>query len=384
MIWVFWISLILIAYSLFGYGLVWAALAAMFGRRPFTHPEQAVSATVLIAARNEEAAIADKLRSVLALDTGPHQVRVLVVSDGSQDRTQSEAQSVGDARVTVFQTPEHGGKAKALNAGLERIDDDIVIFSDANSMLADGALLALLGHFSDPAVGGVCGQPEPLPSSRSGWLYKVEKLFWRYDSSLKKAESVLGGAVSAQGTLYAVRRGLLPHFVPDAMADDFFISVQVPAAHKRLVYEPRAVAREELTPKTRDEFMRRVRSTERGWRGLMAMRRLLNPFDHGLYALQLLSHKALRRLVAFLLPVMLVSNLALAGNGVFYDVLMAGQLIVYGLALATMVLPATLRIPGAKICAFFVIGHFAMALGILRVMRGVQSQRWSPVRNESP
>src|SRR5690606_8801832 len=122
---------------------------------------------------------------------------------------------------------------------------------------------------------------------------------------LKAAESALGGAVSAQGTLYAMRRALVPAVIPDAMADDFYISVQAPAAGRRLVLAPQAVAIEAVTARHGDEFMRRVRSTERGWRALWAMRRLMNPFRHGFYALQLICHKLLRRLVAFLLPLLL-------------------------------------------------------------------------------
>lgn len=385
MIWLFWILVSLILYSLFGYGLIWTALAALFGRKGASHgSEQPLRATVVIAARNEAATIAQKLRGLLAQDTGTHSLDVLVVSDGSNDDTLAQAQSLGAPNVTAFQTPSHGGKAQALNAGLARVDCDVVIFSDANSILAEGALRALLRHFADPNVGGVCGQPEPIRSRRSGWLAGAEQLFWTYDSRLKMAESALGGAVTAQGTLYAMRRDLLPAKVPEAMADDFYISVQVPAAHKRLVYEPRAIAREEVTPQTGPEFMRRVRSTERGWRGIMNMKRLLNPFQHGLYAVQLFSHKTLRRLVAFLLPLLFVINVAVLDHGIVYQLLFAAQLLIYLMALAALCLPAALRLPGAKICLFFVMGHAAMALGIVRVMRGVKSQRWSPVRNEAP
>lgn len=117
--------------------------------------------------------------------------------------------------------------------GLATIRDDVVIFSDANSLLVPGAIQALLAHFSDPEVGGVCGQPMPMKTRRSGWLARAEQVFWTYDSALKRAENRLGGAASAQGTLYAMRRDVLPQSVPAAMADDFYISVQAPGAIDR-------------------------------------------------------------------------------------------------------------------------------------------------------
>lgn len=382
MILLFWICAGLIAFSLVGYGLLWCILAALAGRRAPLPPEQPVRATVLIAARNEEAAIRAKLETILAQDCGPHWVDILVVSDGSEDATLDQALSLNSPRIRAFQTAGHGGKAQALSAGLARIEADVVIFSDANSMLAPGALRQLLAPFAQPETGGVCGrlQPQPKPG-RGGWLARAERLFWAYDSALKAAENRLGGAVSAQGTLYAMRRELVPERIPGDMADDFYISVQAPAQHRRLVFEPRAVAQEAVTSRTGDEFMRRVRSTERGWRALMRMRRLMNPARHGLYALQLMFHKGLRRVVAFLLPPMLLLSLAAAADqGGIYTLALLAQLIVYGLAAGSLLLPPLARLPGSGPARFFVIGHAAMGFGVLRAMAGVRSVRWAPAR----
>lgn len=379
----FWMLLLLILWSLFGYGLVWMGLARLFGRREAPLPETPLHVTMLIAARNEAAVIRHKLATVLAQETGPHRLDILVVSDGSEDDTLAEALSLGAPEIAAFQTATHGGKARALSAGLARIHADVVVFSDANSLLAPGALRHLLRPFACAQVGGTCGQPQPR-AARGGWIARVEALFWRYDSGLKAAESALGGAVSAQGTLYAMRRALVPATIPEAMADDFFISVQAPAAGRRLVLAPRAIAIEAVTARTGDEFMRRVRSTERGWRALWAMRGLMNPFRHGLYALQLICHKLLRRLVAFLLPLLLVVNLLVAGQGWFPAATLALQVAVYLLAAAAIWLPGARRLPGAGQAAFFVLGHAAMAWGIIRAGLGVRSSRWVPVREDAP
>lgn len=379
----FWLLLFLVLWSLFGYGLVWMGLARLFGRREAPLPETPLRVTMLIAARNEAAVIRHKLETVLAQDTGPHRLDILVVSDGSEDDTLAQALSLGAPAVAAFQTATHGGKARALTAGLARITADVVVFSDANSLLVPGALRHLLRPFACAQVGGTCGQPRPQ-AARGGWIARVEALFWRYDSGLKAAESALGGAVSAQGTLYAMRRALVPAVIPDAMADDFYISVQAPAAGRRLVLAPQAVAIEAVTARTGDEFMRRVRSTERGWRALWAMRGLMNPFRHGLYALQLICHKLLRRLVAFLLPLLLAVNMLVAAEGWFPAATLALQVAVYLLATVAILLPGARRLPGAGQAAFFVLGHAAMAWGIIRAGLGVRSSRWVPVREDAP
>ncbi|WP_144023207.1 glycosyltransferase, partial [Brevirhabdus pacifica] len=160
MSWLYTISGGIVLFSLVGYGLLWIVLARLFGRsRP--HPGTPVRATMLIAARNEGADIADKLRSVLAQDLGGHALEILVVSDGSEDDTAAQVRALDVAGVRLLELPAHEGKAAALNAGLGAIDGDrVVIFSDANALLRPGALARLLAPFGDPSVGGSIGQLE--------------------------------------------------------------------------------------------------------------------------------------------------------------------------------------------------------------------------------
>lgn len=379
----FWCLLAAIFVAMAGYGLAILALSALLPRRP--PPPAAVpslDATVLIAAYNEEACIGAKIADLLSQDAGRHRVSVCIASDGSTDRTVEIARSFQDPRVSVVEVHEHLGKIAALNRAIERIGSDILVMSDANSRFEPGTLRALLDRFGDPDVGGVCGAPR-VAVGRSGWLGLAEHLYWAYDNALKLAESRLGGTVSAQGSLYAVRRALIGP-VPLSVADDFFISTQVAAAGKRLVFEPGAVSVETVSQNTKGEFRRRVRSTERGWRGLLMRRTLMNPLRHGAYALQLFFHKALRRFVPFLLLALFVVSALLAPDHWGYAVFLLAQVCLYGLALAVATVPAARKIPGAPIAFFFVETQLAMALGLVRVAMGLHSRSWKPVRDDRP
>lgn len=373
----FWGVAALIVATIAGYGLVMVSLAAGVPKRS-PKPPSPLSATMLIAAHNEEDCIGGKLANALAQPVAPHALSVVVVSDGSSDRTAEIVRAYPDRRVSVIEIKEHVGKIAALNRALKDIGGDVVIFSDANSHMAPGALAALLNHFGDSAIGGVCGAPA-VNRKRSGWLGVAEDLYWRYDNALKRAESALGGAVSAQGSLYAVRRALIPH-VPLSVADDFFISTQVPAAGRRLAFEPSAVTVEVVSDQMRGEFRRRVRSTERGWRALLTRWRLLDPRRHGLYAVQLFFHKVLRRMVPLLLAVLFALSFPLADRQAIYAVALAGQLLVYGVALAALCFPVLRRAPGVTVAFFFVETQVAMAIGLARVALGIHSSRWTPVR----
>jgi cellulose synthase/poly-beta-1,6-N-acetylglucosamine synthase-like glycosyltransferase len=192
---------------------------------------------------------------------------------------------------------------------------------------------------------------------------------------------VLGGAVSAQGSLYAIRRSLI-NPLPSAVADDLVNSLRVVSYGSRLVFEPEARVTERVSSNAKSEFGRRVRSTERGWRGLMQMPELLNPFQTGFYALQLFSHKILRRLTPFLLIALLVVNLSILQHGSIYIAAAVIQVLFYAVALLGWLTQGRFG-SWTSIPCFFVMGNLAMLLGIINVMRGKRSDTWKPARVSS-
>lgn len=377
----FWVSAAIIFYTYFGYGLLIILLASLRPRRRALPSVQPLSATLLIAAHNEAPNIPRKLENALSLDLGPHSLEVLVVSDGSRDDTVLEARKFADRGVRTIEITEHVGKANAMNHVLPEISTDVVVFSDANSQISEHALQKMLGHFSDPEVGGVCGSIGVSGRKRS-FLGQGEALYWRYDHALKVSESELGGAVSAQGSLYAIERDLLSP-LPNAVADDLLNSLRVVAQGKRLVFEPQATVKESVSDSTKAEFGRRVRSTERGWRGLMLMSELLNPLKFKFYSIQLFSHKVLRRIAPLLLVLLGIINAIIIDEGMIYAFSAWGQVVFYGLAAFGWITGGYFRILTA-VPFFFVLGHAAMALGLINFARGKRSDRWSPARGGRP
>lgn len=374
----FWILVGLLFYSYVGYGLLVILLARLRGRPERFEEVAPLSATLLISAHNEFQNITGKLQNALSLETGPHDLGILVVSDGSTDGTAAAAARFADQGVQTIEIKEHVGKIAALNRAMVRITSDVVIFSDANSMIAKDAIVRMLRNFSAPGVGGVCGSIG-VPRRKRGWLGQGEALYWRYDHALKVSESALSGAVSAQGSLYAIRRELLSP-LPPAVADDLLNSLRVVAQGKRLVFEPEATVVEVVSESARSEFRRRARSTERGWRGLMLMSELLNPFKYGFYSVQLFSHKVLRRINPFLLVALAAVNLLTLSDGAVYVLSGGLQAAFYGLAFIGW-LAGGRATTLASVPFFFVLGHAAMALGLINVARGKKSDRWSPARD---
>ena len=194
--------------------------------------------------------------------------------------------------------------------------------------------------------------------------------------------------MSAQGSLYAVRTELLSP-LPAAVADDLLTSLRVVAQGKRLVFEPAAVTEEGVSGQAGGELRRRIRSTERGWRGLMTMAPLLNPLRYGFYSLQLFSHKLLRWLAPLPLLALFASALLLqSSEAPFYRAAAAAQACFYGAALTVAALSradrARARTPRLfAMPYYFCLSNLACLLALGWVVRGRRIERWEVRRTET-
>lgn len=122
-----------------------------------TQPTERRGLTVLIPAYNEEASIADTIRSVQAQTVPPDEI--IVIDDCSKDRTGDVARSLG---VTVLRPEKNGGsKALALNHALPHVRSAITLAIDADTVLAPDAIEKLLPAFDDPMVASACGSVIP-------------------------------------------------------------------------------------------------------------------------------------------------------------------------------------------------------------------------------
>jgi glycosyltransferase involved in cell wall biosynthesis len=375
----FWLSAGLIGYTYAGF----PALVLARGRlRPRPHREEPVTPTVsiVIAARNEEASIGGKLDNLAALDYPADRLEVLIASDGSEDGTNELVAARAHDRLRLLALPR-GGKAATLNAAVAQARGEVLVFSDANSMFAPDALRRLVAPFADPEVGGVAGDQRYLADGGEAAVAGGERSYWSLDRAIKLAESRGGHVISATGAIYAVRRSLFRE-VPASSTDDFATSTGVIAQGHRLVFAPDAVAYEPVGASAEVEFSRKVRVMTRGLNGVIIRRELLDPRRHGFYALQLLSHKVLRRLMAIPLIVLAASATALWRRSPFYAAAAAAQVSVYGVGVLGLLAGRRPRARGKLVAAptFFVLVNAASLQALLNVVRRRDIARWEPGR----
>ena len=375
-------SLAVLAYALVGFPVLVAVRAWLFSQplKLAAQPTELPTVSILIAAYNEEACIAQKLDYLLACDYPHEKLEIVVVSDGSKDRTNEIVNNYPANNVTLVAV-DRLGKAGALNAAAPQLSGEIMVFTDANSMFARDALRQLVRPFGDPQVGAVAGDQRYLKSNAEGETAASsgERGYWNYDRWLKRLQSRAGNATSATGAIYAIRRTLF-RGAPEGVTDDFAISTDVIEQGHRLFFAARAIAYEPVAKSSQVEFGRKVRVMSRGFRSVLLRWRLLNPFRHGFYALQLFSHKVLRRLLAFPLLGVLISSIALYNAHPVFPWLAGLQVAFYTLAVVPCIVP-TRRLNKWLTLPFFICMVYAAAtIALFRTLLGGRVTFWETHR----
>lgn len=370
--WLFWGAVCLIAYTYIGFPLI-LALRGLLRPKPFKRGQETPLVSLVIVAYNEAPVILKKLDNACSLDYPLDRLEIIVASDGSNDGMNELVAAYGGDQVRLLVLPRQG-KNRSLNAAVATARGEILVFSDADSMLVPDALRHLVAPFNDPDVGGVGGDYYYATNTDEGI---GERAYWDVDRVLKRLQSRAENMTSATGQIYAIRRSLFKP-VPMSVTDDFYTSVQVVSAHRRLVFEPRAVARGPVAASSNAEFKRKVRVMTRGLNGVRLSSHLLNPFQYGFFAIQLLSHKVLRRLMAIPLFVLAATAPLLWARGRFYRIATLLQLGLHGAALVGFLARGT-RIGKSKMFSlpfFFDMVNIASLVAATNVLRGKRQDVW--------
>jgi cellulose synthase/poly-beta-1,6-N-acetylglucosamine synthase-like glycosyltransferase len=341
------------------------------------HPEEPLpTLSIIIAAYNEEKVIADKIENVLSLDYPQERLEIIIASDGSDDQTNQIVSGHPSEQVKLIALPR-GGKNQTLNQSVPQAAGDILVFTDADSMLEPLTLRYLIAPFTDPQVGGVAGSYRYQKYDRKT---QGERTYWSLDQKLRGLQSRGGDLISATGHCYAIRRDLFTP-VPSGVTDDAYISRGIIAKHKRLVFEPKAVTYGPIADNA-GEFRRKVRITQRGLKAVWEQRFLLNPFRYGFYALQLFTHKVLRRLMFIPMILALVSAPMLWGHGLLYRLATLGQVALHLAALLGYVLQDTASGKSSLLSLpyFLDMTNLAAALAVKDLLRGESRDVWEAER----
>ncbi|MGD0197682.1 MAG: glycosyltransferase [Solirubrobacteraceae bacterium] len=365
---IFWVSLGLIVYAQLGYPLLLVVLARFVPMRAGAAKDWEPVVSLVVAAHNEESVIGAKVANVLALEWPRERLELIVVADGCTDATVARAREAGaDQALDLARI----GKIPALDAGVRASRGDLLVFSDANVLLARDALAQLVRVFADPAVGYACGQISFRQAGEGPAADNQEGLYWRYEMAVRTLESRVRSVTAGNGGLHAVRASAYVEIDP-RMDHDIYLPFHMVKRGLRAVYAPAATGLEKMVPSIDGEFARKRRFMSHVWvtvlRGGM-----LSPRGYGLrYGLMILSHRVLRYSAWALHIAALVTNALLLGRGLVYDACFGAQLALY-LAAA---LGGAVRLRPFLVARYYVAMNASIALGLWDYLRAPTPTYW--------
>ncbi len=374
---VFWLAALLLFYVYAGYPLLLAIIGLFVrSRRPEAGYYPRLS--VLIAAYNEEEAIARKIEQTLALEYPADKLEVLVLSDCSTDRTDEIVSSFPDKRVRLVRMTDRRGKTHAQNQGIKEATGEVTVFSDATAVYQSKALLYMACNYQDESVGAVSGRYQYFDPTDQSATGLGSMAFWNYENLIKKLQSRIRTITGCCGCIYSVRKTAYTELPADIISD-LVQPLQAIKKGYRVVFEDRALAYEETTQSTSEEFAMRVRVVTRAMRGLLSVSDLLQPWKFAWTAFQLWSHKVLRWMVPLFLIVLLAANFLLL-DVPFYRAVLALQLFFYLAAILNMLLPLHRQWKPLGIPLFFCTLNAAALVSMVEICRGRKYVIWQTVR----
>jgi cellulose synthase/poly-beta-1,6-N-acetylglucosamine synthase-like glycosyltransferase len=375
------VSLGLVAYTYIGYPLV---LWALTWRRSRGVHAQAIdpSVSIIITARNEAGKIRRKIEHSLDLDYPAEKLEIIVASDASDDGTDDIVMEYARRRVRLVRAPQRKGKEHAQGLALAVASGEIIVFTDAATLLEPQALRRLVRNFADPTVGAVSTEDCLVDAAGNP---TGEGLYVRYEMWVRRLESRFHSLVGLSGSCFAIRRTLCGYW-PSTLASDFMSALHASRGGYRSVADPSARARFVAVKSTQDEMRRKTRTFLRGITVLMTNLDLLNPFRHGRFAFQLVSHKFLRFTAPLLLLVALATSAlatVLAASGLrpvdgALQALFWGQLGFYLTGVCVGGLPSLQHNPLLRVVHFFTMVQCAMLMAWGRYALGHQQTTWEP------
>lgn len=241
--------------------------------------------SIIVPVYNEGIVLQNSIESLLDINYPNYEI--IIVNDGSTDDTASLAEELvghqkgrnGLVKISLINKP-NGGKAKALNAGIQYSEAQFVLCMDGDSQLTPNSLRMAVRHFIDPAVGAVAGNVKV--QNRKHLLTDLQALEYLEGLNMpRSSQGFLQMVNIIPGPIGLFRKTALRDagfYSSDTFAEDADITLKILAQNWKIVYEPNAIAYTEAPVSIYQLLKQRYRWT----RGILQAirkhkRHLINP-----------------------------------------------------------------------------------------------------------
>jgi glycosyltransferase involved in cell wall biosynthesis len=371
---IFWLCLLAATYSYFWYPAILLILPRRKRVPGVVDPNPVHKVAIVVAARNEASKIAEKLDNTLALAPGGAELELIVASDASDDATDGIVLSYANKGIRLVRSPARNGKESAQELAIATTSADLIVFTDAGTILPQDALTHLLDAFRDPEVGAVSSVDRFITAD--GTL-QGEGAYVRYEMWLRDLETRFHSLVGLSGSFFAARLSVCQKW-DNRVPSDFGTALRCAQLGLRAISDRRVVGYYKNIADSRKEYQRKVRTVTRGMNALRVRAEVLNPARYGRFAFEVFSHKLMRWATPWFLIGALCANAALAFHSAFYGVLLAAQLAFYLSPWASRIVPALRKIGLVRMGIYFVEVNVAIVHATVLVLGGRTIATWEP------
>ena len=332
--------------------------------------------TVMIVAHNEEKVIKKKLENVLKLNYPKEKLEILVASDNSTDLTNAIVkefiQKYPNENIRLYEAKNRMGKTNAQNEAQKTVSSEILVMTDANSIIEKNAIKELVASFSSEDIAYVAGCLIYI-NEESTNVSESESSYWNLDTNIRDIESRIQTITAGNGALYSCRNKDYIDFDP-IESHDSSMPIYFGLKRKRAIMNKDALVYEKAGETLDDEFGRKVRMNRVILRHIIPHISILNMFKYKWFTYFYFGHRTCRYLLWLAHALLLVSNFILAYNSHFYLAIFILQIVIYTLAVFKQYTNSNNRL--LNIINYYVMTVLAQWFGVYNIITGKSKPFW--------
>lgn len=332
--------------------------------------------TVMVVAHNEEKVIWDKLENLINLDYPKEKIEFLISSDNSTDKTNELVEEFiklnPDYRIRLYKVKERRGKTNAQNEAQKTVNSEILVMTDANSILEKNSVKELVASFTSDDISYVCGRLV-ITNQDTNDIAKTETLYWDTDTELREIESNIQTITAGNGAIYACRNNEYYDFDPMS-SHDIDMPRYFALKKKRSIFNPDAIAYEKASENIKDEFRRKVRMNRAILKNILPDIRIFNVFKYRWYSYFYFGHRTCRYLLWISHLILLISNLFLLSESRFFILTFFGQIVFYLLSLFKIIMGSSNKF--LNLIFYYCMTVIAQWGGVYNILTGKSKPFW--------
>ena len=373
----FWLSVFIIFWANIGYSLSLIVIDKLFKIKKLEkNYKYEPTVTIMIVAHNEEKVIEEKMQNVLNIDYPKEKLEILVSSDNSTDKTNEIVRKIiegnQDRNIRLYEVKERKGKTNAQNEAAKIVKNEILVMTDANSMLEKNAIKEIVSVFTNQNIAYVTGRL-CYTNSQDNLTSNSENTYWNLDLKIRDIESRLQTITAGNGALYACRTKDYVDFNP-IKCHDSAMPLYYALKGKRAIANHDAIAYEKAGENVEDEFKRKIRMNRTILSSILPNIKILNLFKYKWFTYFYLGHRTARYSLWIMHIIALVTSGILMNNNYIYMVAFIGQVAIYLIAFLKHFLKINNKL--INFVYYYCITIIAQIIGVKNIITGKAKPFW--------